>query len=184
MQVNCSFCKSPINSNSLKCEWCGSIDPVDKVSLFNKVNSAPFSANLSLQSTKEILNEPKIKSFIANINNINSLHKTSSNKGIFGALLNKIEGSNLERQKINLIDDFNLEMDDGGVELIYQKIVSEHNVFIKYNNNIENIFNATSSQELINRAIMLSWLRLLNKYQNSILNPALKNEVNQLINKY
>ncbi len=184
MQVNCSFCKSPIDSSSERCEWCGSIDPVDKIAINSKIQPSQSTVYNSRDLDQEDFNKKKINVFLQEISNINSLHKTSSNKGLFGSLMDRLEGSNLEKRKIDLINGFNEKMDDDSIDLIFRKVNSEHIIFLKNKSSRENIFNPSNSQELVSKPIMLSWISLLKNNLKAIQSPNLKNDISLLINNY
>jgi hypothetical protein len=183
MQVKCSFCKSPIDSASVKCEWCGSVNPVDKRSLLSDSQHGLATVIISNQDV-EITNEKQIKAFLNEIANINTLHKTSSNKGLFGYLLDKMDGSNLEKRKVDLIDNFRVKMDERGLDMIFQKVQLEHQIFLKSKNTRDSIFNPNSSQELISESIMESWVNLLRSHLNVVDDVDAKKSINELINKY
>lgn len=184
MQINCSFCKSPIDSSSEKCEWCGSNDPVDKIAMNSKIQTSQSTVYISRDLNQEDSNKKRLNIFLQDISNINSLHKTSSNKGLFGSLMDKLEGSNLEKRKIDLINNFNEKMDDDSIDLIFRRVNSEHIIFLKNKSSRENIFNPSSSQELFSKPIMLSWISLLKNNLKAVHNPDLKNEISLLINNY
>lgn len=184
MQVNCSFCKSPIDSYSEKCEWCGSKDPVDKIAINSKLQSSFSTVNVSRNFDQEDFCKKRLNIFLQEISNINSLHKTSSNKGFFGSIMDKLEGSNLEKHKIDLIKGFNEKMDEECIELIFRKVNSEHLLFLKNKSSKGNIFNPSSSQELISESIMLSWISLLKNHLNTIQSTTLKNDISLLIKSY
>jgi hypothetical protein len=95
-----------------------------------------------------------------------------------------MDGSNLEKRKVDLIDNFRVKMDERGLEMIFQKAQSEHQIFLKSKNTRDSIFNPNSSQELISDSIMESWLKLLKSHLNVVDDVDVKNSINELINKY
>ncbi|MFN5877785.1 MAG: hypothetical protein ACK44B_02885 [Flavobacteriales bacterium] len=177
MQVKCSYCKSPIASDSKDCEWCGSLNPVD-LGLFQIGSSYSAGENVSERSSaKVILNERSIKEFLNQINNINTSYKNSGNQGIFSSLMNRLDGVNFEEQKIRTIQNFNDELDDKGLEMILERVMAEKKAFEKKNSDRSSFLNPNSSGDLINRDIMVAWSKLLRNQLGHVRNESIKKEI-------
>ncbi len=183
MQVKCSFCRSPISSESKCCEWCGSNNPVDRRELEIQPADGLAYGNNGVQYKQKVLNESELNSFLNDINNLNFNHKNSSNSGLFGSLMNKIDGNDFESDKIRKINNFLVELDDAGIELIYQKILSEKSHLDSAENKRSSFFNPINSSDLVNNSIMSAWYNLLKRLEPSVYDDKLKNKISQLYSK-
>lgn len=183
MQVKCSFCRSPISSESKCCEWCGSNNPVDRRELEIKPADGFTHGNNGVQFKKKVLNEKELNSFFNEINNINFNYKNSSNSGLFGSLMNRIDGNDFENDKIRKINNFAIELDDEGIELMYQKILSEKSILDSVENKRSSFFNPINSSDLVNNSIMSAWYSLLKRLEPSVYDDKLKNKIALLYSK-
>jgi len=161
LKVNCSFCKNPISSNSKICEWCGNTDPVKILNNVSGVHVEEGSENI-IKSNKYLVD------FLTSVRNVNSNFKNGSSRGIIGSLIDKIDGNDLESDKITLINGFREEINQSSIQELFVFVLVEYDMFLKSKSIKFSILNPTNSKDLINEKIMKSWSLLINYYSCKI----------------
>jgi hypothetical protein len=91
--------------------------------------------------------------------------------------MNRLDGVNFEEQKIRIIQNFNDELDDKGLEMILERVMAEKKAFEKKNSDRSSFLNPNSSGDLINRDIMVAWSKLLRNQLGHVRNESIKKEI-------